>query len=389
MAMAGCGGSSTKTLTWWTLPDRSGPDALARKCSDVGGGYRIEVRTLSGSLAARRADLIRRLSAHDEGVDILSLDSALTAEFSAAGYLAPLPSDLRSRAGLIPRAAEASTYKGTLRAVPWWIDPQVLWFRGAAAERAGINTSKPVSWDSLLAGADRIRASVEFDDADGTGVSDWVRGLLAESGGILLQGTGRKPRIGLAGDPGRVAAGIVQFYAASGLGPGPAGDADTEFAGTHGAFLLARASAKTAPALASVATDMRPVRYPVIDGVSVSPLAGAALAVPASSDGRSAAFKAVRCLTSARAEAEVMRNSGRGAARVSVYDAPQVKKVVPYAQLLLDSARTGVNVPSSPHWHQAEEALRTSWTPLSGVTPNRTPKESALAVYDLVEGGLR
>lgn len=389
LALTGCSGGSTKTLTWWSLPDRVGADSLARRCSDIADGYRVEVRTLSPLLADRRADVIRRLSADDHGVDILSLDSALTAEFAAAGYLRALPADLRSQAGLLPRAVSAASYKGTLVAVPWWVDPQLLWFRGAAAESAGVDTTKSISWDALLAGANRVRASVQFDDPDGTGMSDWVRGLLAESGGVVLRGTSRKPQVGLAGDAGRVAAGIVQFYAGSGLGSGPSAQAFGEFAGSHGAFLVARSSAKTAPALASVASDMRALPYPVIGGRSVSPLAGAALAVPTASDAPKAAFAAVRCLTSESAETEAMRNSGRGAARTSVYTRTPVTKAVPHADVLLKAARTGVNVPSTPHWHLAEAGLRMTWTPLSSVKPAVTPKQSQQAVTDLVAGGLR
>ena len=181
-SLAGCGGNRTKTLTWWTLPDRVGEEALAQQCSDVARGYRVEVRVLSPLLRDRRADLVRRLSAGDDDIDILTLDSALTAEFAAAKFLAPLPEALRSDAGILETAAESATYRGKLVAVPWWIDPQLLWFRGASAERAGIDTNRPVSWDALLAGADRMRASVQVDDADGTGVSDWVLGLVAESG---------------------------------------------------------------------------------------------------------------------------------------------------------------------------------------------------------------
>lgn len=387
-SLSGCGGS-TKTLTWWTLQDRVGEEALARQCSDIGGGYRIEVRTLPSDLADRRADLVRRLSGGDDSVDILTLDSALTAEFAAAKFLAPLPAKLTSTSGLVPTAAEAATYRGKLVAVPWWIDPQLLWFRGAAAEHAGINTSKPVSWDALLAGADRIRASVQFDDADGTGVSDWVRSLVAESGGTVLTGTGREPRIGLGGDAGRVAAGLVQFYAASGLGVGPSPVALREFAGTRGAFLIARASARTAPDVVGVASDMRPIRYPVIGAASKSPLAGAALAVPDDSADQKAAFQAIACLTSAESQAEVMRNSGRGAARTSVYQQSAVKRAVPYADLLLSAAREGVNVPSTPYWHLAERAIRDTWTPLTSVAANNTPESSAAAVADLVAGGLQ
>lgn len=388
--LSGCSGGSSKTLTWWTLPDRVGEDALARTCSEMmGHGYRVEVRTLPESLADRRGDLIRRLSGGDNSIDILTLDSALTAEFAAAKFLAPLPATLRSPSRVVPTAKEAATYRGKLVAVPWWVDPHLLWFRGAAAEHAGINTSQPVTWDALLSGADRIRASVQFDDANGTGLSDWVRALVAESDGTVMTGTSREPKIGLGGDAGRVAAGVVQFYAASGLGVGPSPTALREFAGTKGAFLIAPASARTSPDVVSVAADMKPIRYPVIGGTSRAPLAGAALAVPAGSKNRKAAFEAITCLTSPQSQGEIMRNSGRGAARVSVYQMRAVRRAVPYADLLLAAARDGVNVPSSPYWHLAEKAISETWTPLSSVAANHTPKESAAAVADLVGGGLQ
>jgi len=387
-ALAGCGSGPTKTLTWWTLPDRVGATALARDCSDLGNGYRIEVRPLPTDLNDRRADLIRRLSADDDSVDILSLDSALTAEFAAAGFLASLPSSLRSTTGLIPRAVEAASYKDTMVAVPWWIDPQVLWYRGAAAERAGIDTTRAVSWDKLLSGANRIRASVQFADADGTGMSDWVRGLVAESRGDVVQGTDRKASVGVGGNAGRVAAGIVQYYASSGVGPGPSPHALTEFAGTRGAFLLARASARTEPALASVSGDMKAVPYPVIDGVSVAPLAGAALAVPAASERRSESFKAIACLTTVESEVRAMRNSGLGSARTVAYSSSAVTVNNPQADLFLRAANTGVNVPPNPRWFRVEQALRSSWTPISGVTSRATPKDSAAAVKAAVRGGL-
>lgn len=387
-ALAGCGGR-TKTLTWWTLPDRVGEDALAKECSDVTDGYTIEVRVLPDSLADRRADLVRRLSARGGDVDILTLDSALTSEFAAAKFLAPVPKALTSTTGFLPTSVEAASYRGKLVAVPWWVDPQVLWYRGASAERAGINTEKPVSWDALLAGADRIRASVQVADADGTGMSDWVRALVAESGGAVLTGASRKPKVGLNTDAGRVAAGIIQFYAASGLGLGPSDRAFTEFAGTRGAFLLGRASARTEPAVAAIAADMRPVKYPVIGTNSRSPLAGAALAVTSSSDHRKAAFAAVECLASEDAQGEIMVNSGRGAARTSVYEKANVQRVVPYAFVLKDVATEGLNPPATPYWHLAEKAITTTWMPLSTVAANHTPKDSADAVTELVGGGLR
>jgi multiple sugar transport system substrate-binding protein len=118
-------------------------------------------------------------------------------------------------------------------------------------------------------------------------------------------------------------------------------------------------------------------------------MAAAALAVPASSESRKAAFAAVTCLTSADAQAEIMVNSGRGAARSSVYQYGNVRRVVPYASTLMSAVRDGVTAPSTPYWHLAQKAIDSAWTPLSAVAPNHTPKESADAVATLVSGGLR
>jgi multiple sugar transport system substrate-binding protein len=386
--LAGCGGKRTEVVTWWALPDRTGSEDLAQACSNVAGGYRIEVRMLPTSFAQRRADLIRRLSADDDSIDVLSLDGALTAEFASAKYLAPLPKDLRATAGLVPSSVAGASYKGKVVAVPWWVDPQLLWYRGAAAERAGIDVARPVSWNRLLAGADRVRASVQIDDPDGSGLSEWVRGLVIAAGGDVLQGTDRTPRIGLDSQAGRSAAGVIQFYAASGLGAGPSVSAPAEFAGSRGAFLVARASVRSLSGLSPVATDMRPLPYPVINGASRAPVVSAALAVPASSDQQKAAFGAIRCLTSPVSEQKVMVNAGMGAAREVAYSRPQVTEALPFANVLLTAVKTGVNAPSSPYWDRAEQAIQATWTPLSGVRPKVTPKKSAKAVADAVGGGL-
>lgn len=386
--LAGCGGKRTEVVTWWTAPDRVGSEDLAQACSNVARGYRIEVHALPPTLSQRRAELIRRLSVGDDGVDVVTVDSALTSEFATAGYLAPLPADLKGTAGMISTALAGSSSHGTLVTVPWWVDPYVLWFRGAAAERVGIDTTKPVAWEKLLAGADRVRASVQFDDADGTGLSDWVRGLVGESGGSVLRGAGRTPEVGLNSQAGRAAAGAVQYYAASGLGTGPSDQATIEFAGSRGAFLVARASVRSAQALSTVAADMKPLPYPVMTGASAAPLVGAGLGVAKSSQQGKAAWDAVRCLSSSVSERALMVNAGVGAARESVYSEESVTQALPFAKVLLAAVKSGVPAPESPYWHDAERAIHDSWTPLTSVRAADTPAASDAAVTAAVRGGL-
>ncbi len=218
--LAACGSSGAKpdktpTLTWYVGPDRADTTALARSCSDSSNGaYEIRVKQLPTDVNARHAMLVRRLAAKDTSIDIMSLDSAFTAEFSAARYLAPLPEELKTAFGqdIAPAALAAATYDGQLAVAPWWFDPQLLWYRGNVAERAGLDTTKPISWDDLVAGAERLGVTIQIADDDGSGLAQWINALVAGAGGKLVDGTGRHAKVGLdsaAGPCGRIGRGVL------------------------------------------------------------------------------------------------------------------------------------------------------------------------------------
>ena len=391
VAMAGCGAttSESRVLHWWVVPDRVDARSLAQACST--DSYTIELEQLPRGIDQRRTQIVRKLSAGDGSIDILSLDTSLTAEMAAAGYLAQMPSSVERTlsGGTMPKAVEAATVGDRLVVAPWWLDPQLLWYRGTSAERAGLDTTKPVSWDDLLGGAERLGSTLQIDDPDGTGLADWVRTLVAAAGGTMMQGEGRTPKVGLATEAGKVAAGIVQFYASANIGPGPSPDARTDFASARGGFLLASSAILTDPALSSVVSDMKAVAYPVVEGKSVAPLSGVSLAVPEDADNTADSYEAVTCLTSADSQQKVMIGSGHGATKSSVYEQDEVKNAIASSEVTLDAVTSGVNVPSTPYWQRVRAALRDTWLPITGVSPSTTPAESQQAVLDLVGGGLR
>ena len=393
LTLAGCAGSesgSANVLTWWVVPDRVDARSIAETCSSE-GGYTIELELLPPGIDQRRSEIVRQLAAGTDAIDILSLDTSLTAEMAAAGYLAAIPSEAEPTLtdGVLPKAVEAATHGERLVAVPWWLDPQVLWYRGTSAERAGLDTTKPINWDDLLSGAERLGSTLQIDDPDGTGLGEWVRVLVAAAGGTILDGDGRDPEVGLATDAGRAAAGIVQFYASAGIGPGPSPDARAEFAGARGGFLLASSAIITDPVLSAVGADMKAVPYPVVESESVAPLSGVSLAVPKDARDTDLAFEAVTCLTSEESQQTMMIESGHGATRSAVYEVDEVKSAIAASAVTLEAIETGVNVPSTPYWQRVRAALRDTWLPISGVSPSTTPADSQRAVTDLVAGGLR
>jgi multiple sugar transport system substrate-binding protein len=378
-------------LHWYVGPDRVDAEALAEACTDVSeGAYRLEVERLPTDVDERHAMLVRRLAAKDTSIDLLSLDSAFTAEFAAAQLLAPVPDDLAPAysEGIAPKALAAATYDDQLVAAPWWFDPQLLWFRGNVAERAGLDTSKPIAWDDLLAGAERLGVTVQIEDRDGSGLAEWVNALVAGAGGTLLEGTGRDATVGLAGDPGREAAAVAEYLAETGVGPGPSPDALTEFASSDGGFLLGSSSIISDPDVAPVAADLGWAAYPTVAGKSVAPLSGVALAVPLYAPESALSYDAITCLTGPESMSALMTNAGHSASRTATYEAEDVVAGYPMAEVTKAAVESGAAVPSTPYWQLVRTALEESWQPLAEVTVDDTPRESQAAVRRRLSGGL-
>lgn len=395
--LAGCGSTgddvgSVPTLHWYVGPDRVDPAGLARTCTEQAAGrYRIEVETLPTELADRHDLLVRRMLARDDTIDLLSLDSSLTAEFAAAGFLVPVPTALgqAQQRGIAPAALAAATYDDRLVTVPWFMEPQVLWFRGNLAERAGLDVRKTITWDDLIAGAQRLGVTIQIQDPGGSGLADWVNALVVGSGGSIVAGTGRDAQIGLASAPGRAAASVVEFYQQSEVGPGPSADALATFASPAGGFLLASASAVVDPEVASVAPDMVAASYPATGDTSVAPLTGVGLAVPAHAPDPEASYSAIECLTAPDQLRTLMVDSQRTASRSTTWRDKEVKRGFPQLDVVAEAVKTGATTPSSPYWFQIVRALEATWRPVDDVTQDATPDDSQAAVRAAVEGTLR
>ena len=380
-------------LHWYLGPDRVDAKALARACSDQSGGkYEIKVENLPADADQRHNALVRRLTSKDPSIDLIGLEDSFTAEFAADQLLAPIPDDLvpAYSQDVFPAALAAASYDGSLVAVPWWLDPQVLWYRGTVAERAGLDMTKPVTWDKLIEGATRVGVTIEIDDYNGRGVADWVSALVADDGGKVVQGHGRKAKVGLSGPAGASAASTIQFYNESSSGLGPSVDALSRFAGTSGGFLLAPTSVLADPDLAAVVTDMKAAPYPVIDTASagIPPLAGVNLAVPLFASHSELSFDAITCLTSVPTMAALMSSAGHSSSRSTTYDEPGVAASFPMAVVAKASVLAGAAVPQTPYWQLVRAGLQDSWLPLSAVSASTTPRASQKTVKAMLAGDL-
>ena len=82
---------------------------------------------------------------------------------------------------------EGATWDGRLVAAPFWANSQLLWYRKSAAARAGLDPAQgPVTWDQVIAGAERAGVVTAVQGARYEGYMVLISALVASAGGQVL-----------------------------------------------------------------------------------------------------------------------------------------------------------------------------------------------------------
>ena len=115
----------------------------------------------------------------------MSIDPPYTAEFANAGYLAKIPQDLQDKLKeqSFKGAIEAATWDDQLVVAPFWSNTQVLWYRKSFVEKAGLDMSKPVTWDQIIDAAAKNGGKVAVQANKYEGYVVWINALISGAGG--------------------------------------------------------------------------------------------------------------------------------------------------------------------------------------------------------------
>ncbi len=106
-----------------------------------------------------------RLSAKDTKLDVLAVDSPLTASYAARGYITPVGDNLSKAelARFFPATIQIATYKGQLWDVPFENSSQVMYINKALFKKAGValpsaSISGRMTWEDVVEAAKKIQA---------------------------------------------------------------------------------------------------------------------------------------------------------------------------------------------------------------------------------------
>ena len=406
--LAACGGGGsggTPTLTWYINPDSGGQDKIAAACSDASNGkYKIETSVLPRNADAQREQLVRRLAAQDDSIDLMSLDVPFAPELAQAGFLAPVPADVESEVseGVVPGALESAKWDGKLVAVPFWANTQLLWYRKSVAEAAGLDMTKPVTWDQIVKAAQDQHKLVSAQGRRAESLMVWFNALIESAGGHVIAKNSTDPdkiKLGFDTAAGKRAAEVMHEVATSGV-VGPAFSTSSEdtsasqFESKDAGFMVnwpyvwAQAQTKVAAGVLkqSVPDDYGWALYPRVDAntPSAPPLGGINLAVSKFSRYAAQAYKATVCITSDKNQADYMVTNGNPASSAAVYDDPKVKKDYPMADTIRESLQASAPRPLSPYYSEITGGLQREYHPPAGVNASTGTKAD-----DLISAVLR
>jgi multiple sugar transport system substrate-binding protein len=394
-----CGGTGsqqggTPTLNWYIFPEPSGSFAkAAADCSKASNGeYRIAIADLPTSADGQRQQMVRRLAAGDNTLDILGLDVTWTAEFAEAGWLAPWPDDKRKEVeqGTLGTMIETSTWNGKLYSAPFNTNTQLLWYR------KDLVPNPPQTWADMLTAAKKLADEgkphlVEIQGAQYEGYTVWFNTLVNSAGGQILSSDGQKVALG---PPAENALEVIRDLAHS-TAADPSISTQMEdqnrlaFESGSAAFELnypfVYPSAKdNAP---DIFKDMAWAPYPRVlpDEPAHVTIGGIDLAVGADSAHRQQAFDAILCLRQRKHEITNAIDGGLPPVLESIYHEKEFQKLYPFWKTILDELEQASVRPKTPAYQSVSLQIAYTLSPPDAVDPQTDLDALRTSIQDAID----
>jgi multiple sugar transport system substrate-binding protein len=381
--LVGCTGSDDEAgagteLTFFIFNEPSGAyQEAATKCSQESNGqYHITFEFLPAQADAQREQLVRRLGAEDDTIDIVGMDIIWTAEFANAGFVEPW-SDADAQAvteNVFDSVVESATYEDTLYAAPFTSNTQLLWYRKDRVQQA------PRTWDEMIAEAERIGPAeglIQVQANRYEGFTVLATAMIESAGAQILAGP---TEVALEQAPTERALEVLGQFARSPVAP-PDIDTSTEdtarlsFEAGGSSFMLNYpfvypSASENAP---DVFEQMGSALYPRIDADKPSrpPLGGIHLGVSAYSNNKDLTFEAIKCLVQPDNQITAATLGGLPPVREDLYGTKELDKAYPgFSDLIKKSIDNAAPRPLTPAYTDVSLAIQRSLHPPGDIDPN-------------------
>ncbi|MGW0504280.1 ABC transporter substrate-binding protein [Micromonospora sp. NPDC003241] len=393
--MAACasgGDGGVPTINLYYPPEENFQQVVDQCNTQAGGRYRIDYRVLPREADEQRVQMVRRLAADDDGMDVLGLDVTWTQEFAGAKWVLEWTGQDRAEVedGTLEGPLATARYEDKLYGAPKNTNVQLLWYR------KDLVPEPPTTWSEMIQMAQRLKEQgqphqVLTMGAQYEGLVVLYNTLVASAGGNILNAEGTEAAM----DEGAVRA-LEQLrdFATSGVTSPSFSNAmedpvRLEFQAGNGAFqinwpFVYPAMQEANPQLAE---QVAWARVPGIDEGTPGrvTIGGINLAVSSHSKHPAESFEAAKCLRNAENQKFSAINDGVPPTIESVYDDPEMDEAYPMKETILEQLRDPAVRPLTPAYQSISTVMSAILSPPSAIDPPATADELRDAVADALE----
>lgn len=391
IAIAGCGGSSSSSSPASVPASASQTIVFAesglgtegeqtktaiRAFEKANPNIKVSIDVLSPDSTTYLQQLQQRFIAGSSTPDVLESDVTYPAKFAQAGWIKSLGSFSPNMSQFFPSQVAAGQFQGQTYAIPWFDNPEGLFYRTDLIPTPPTSPAQVVSdAEAAMKKDPTLKEGLAFEGAKYEGAITAFLTVDAPFGGKLTTKT--------INSKGNVAAlnWLQEAIYKNKIAPQAVtgwqeGQVQEEFTSGHAAFAI------NYPFVASVAEEGGPAKghtgyipFPAGSGGSPgSALGGEMLAINAKSSHSAAAYKLIQYLTSPSVEIARAQATGDPPSLPSAYT-PALYAKAPYFKAVKTLNQYAQPRPVSPSYLQISTELQTA---LSSVFANSSSASSAL-----------
>ena len=381
LLVAACGdseddGGGPVELNWFIFNEPSGVlPTIAKKCSEQSNGaYTINFEYLPSDADQQREQLVRRLGAEDDSIDIIGMDVIWTGEFANAGWVEEWSGadEAAVTKGVFPSVTETARFEDKLWAAPIWSNTQLLWYRKDRTPKP------PKTWDEMFQQAEKLGKDnlIQVQANRYEGLVVWFNAMVESAGTTIVEPDDAQT---VALDPAateKALGTMVELadspYADPAMSTSDEDTARLSFEAGGSAFMLnypfVYPSAKdNAP---DIFKQMAAAPYPRVDANRPSrpPLGGINLGVSSYSQNKEEAFDAIKCLVQPANQIEVATAGGLPPVTEALYDEKAIDDVYPgFAPLVRQAIDTAAPRPVTAAYQDLALAIQRTIHPLDDI----------------------
>ncbi|MFY0407246.1 ABC transporter substrate-binding protein [Solicola sp. PLA-1-18] len=400
--LAACGGGDggVPVVNLYGGAAAAGFDKIIADCNDQADGeYRIVGNLLPSDADGQREQLVRRLAAKDDGLDLIGMDVVWTAEFAEAGWIREIKGADKTAAteGTLAPTIATAEWKDKLYGVPKHTNVQLLWYRKSLVP------TPPTTWDEMIDMAKQLKSEgkpyqIGFTGSQYEGYVVGFNTILSSYGGELVNANSTEATV----DGKTVQAlALIKKFATSGVASASLSNSQepevfAQMQQGKAAFILnwpyvlsaMRDAGSTDKQSQEVYDDLGYAPYPsVVAGETPKvTLGGMNYGISTYSKHPRETLDAAMCLRTPEHQLQTALEAGDPPVNEAVYSEPEFTKAYPQGQDMLTELQVASSRPISPLYQNISTIVSTTLSPPAQIQPDKTARELKSSIQDALEG---